>query len=52
MSHRSGSILVLFPVHGFRKAKAVVRREAAHALNLHLQNCAVLAEVYQVNRLN
>ena len=31
----------------FRKAKAVVRREAAHALNLHLQNCAVVAEAYR-----
>jgi len=29
------------------EAKAVVRREAAHALNLHLQNCAVLAEAYR-----
>lgn len=31
----------------FRKAKAVVRREAARALTLHLQNCAVLAESYR-----
>jgi hypothetical protein len=31
----------------FRKAKAVIRREAAHALNLHLQNCAVVAEAYR-----
>jgi hypothetical protein len=31
----------------FRKAKAVVRREFVRALNLHLQNCAVLAEAYR-----
>jgi hypothetical protein len=41
-----GSILVSFG-SWFRKAKTVVRREALHALNLHLQNCAVVAEAYR-----
>jgi len=40
------SILVSFGTW-FRKSKAVFRREAARALNLHLQNCAVLAEAYR-----
>jgi hypothetical protein len=31
----------------FRKTKAVIRREAVRALNLHLQNCAVMAEAYR-----
>jgi hypothetical protein len=31
----------------FRKVKAIVRREFRHALNLHLQNCAVMAESYK-----
>ncbi len=41
-----GSILVSFG-SWIRKAKAVIRREAVRALNLHLQNCAVLAEAYR-----
>ena len=41
------SLLVSFG-SWFRKAKAVIRREAAHALNLHLQNCAVVAEAYRL----
>jgi hypothetical protein len=31
----------------FRKVKAIVRREFRHALSLHLQNCAVMAESYK-----
>ncbi|MGV7242621.1 hypothetical protein [Caballeronia sordidicola] len=41
-----GSVLVSFG-SWFRKTKAVVRREAVRALNLHLQNCAVMAEAYR-----
>jgi hypothetical protein len=31
----------------FRKANAVIRREFRHALALHLQTCAVMAESYK-----
>ncbi|OTP75289.1 hypothetical protein [Caballeronia sordidicola] len=41
-----GSVLVSFG-SWFRKTKAAVRREAVRALNLHLQNCAVMAEAYR-----
>jgi hypothetical protein len=30
-----------------RKVKAAFRREAAHALNLHLQNCEILVDAYR-----
>jgi hypothetical protein len=45
-SAAQGSILVSFG-SWFRKAKSAVRREAVRALNLHLQNCAVVAEAYR-----
>jgi hypothetical protein len=41
-----GSILVSFG-SWFRKTSAVIRREAVRALNLHLENCAVMAEAYR-----
>jgi len=41
-----GSAVVSFG-SWFRKVKAVIRRESIRALNLHLQNCAVMAEAYR-----